>query len=76
MADEFNIILEHLRALRADSADLKEGLGRVETRLTSVERHMVNLHGDVTESRADMDKLRARIERIEKRLDLHDPAEH
>lgn len=76
MVDEFNIILAHLRAVRADIVTVKDGQERLERRFGSQERHMVNVHGDVTEGRGDMNKLRARIERIEKRLDLHDPAEH
>ena len=73
MADDFNIVLEHLKALRAENADVKDSLARIEKRLGSIDRHMLADRQDVTEQRDDTDSLRRRVERIERRLDLHEP---
>ncbi|RYD89014.1 MAG: hypothetical protein EOP50_18155 [Sphingobacteriales bacterium] len=73
MAEDFNLVLEHLRAIRGDVSELKEGQRRVEQRLTSVERHLAQFHTDMTNQREEMDGMKQRLDRIETRLGLHDP---
>lgn len=80
MADDFNIVLEMLRAIRGEFADLKEGQRRAEQRLSAIERGLAGVeHGladlrlSITGQRDDLGNLRARVERIERRLDLHEP---
>jgi hypothetical protein len=46
MSDTDNIILEHLRALRADTGDLKSDLRDVKARLASIESYIATLHGE------------------------------
>ena len=77
--DTANIILEHLRALRADLSVIKDDIREIKSRLTSLEaavagmrRDSANLFGDVVESHVRHDRLVERIERIERRLDLRD----
>ena len=79
MAETDNLILEMLRAIRAEiaglRADLKENtqrLGRLEVSIAGLRRD--SAHGEETqvEQEARMDRLARRIERIEKRLELSD----
>lgn len=71
------LLLEHLKAIRADiagiKADLKENvrrLGRVEMALAGLRLDMAH-HGEgMAERSLRLDRLAERIERIEKRLDL------
>jgi hypothetical protein len=42
-----NIVLEHLRALRADVGDLKNDMRDVKARLASIESYIATLHTDV-----------------------------
>ena len=78
MADSIeNLILEHLRAIRADIGGIKEDMREIKQRLTSLETAVVglrrdnaNLYGDVIDQQARYDRLVERVERIERRLDL------
>ena len=78
MADSIeNLILEHLRAIRADIGGIKEDMREIKQRLTSLEAAVVglrrdnaNLYGDVIDQQARYDRLVERVERIERRLDL------
>lgn len=74
-----NLVLEHLRAIRAKQAEQDERLSRIESRLSSLEivvsgmrRDLGHMYADVIEGRAWFDDLRRRVERIERRLDLSD----
>ena len=70
-----NLVLEILRQMRGDITSLRnemrEGFNRVEVRLGYVEQSLVN---DLAVSASDRDEIRSlkqRIERIERRLELH-----
>ena len=74
-----SVTLEHLRAIRARQDDHSEQLGRIESRLSSLEttvaglrRDLAHIYGDVVEGHTRMDQLTSRIERIERRLSLRD----
>jgi uncharacterized coiled-coil protein SlyX len=74
-----NLVLEHLRAIRAGQDGLVERLDRVESRLTNLEvttaglrRDLAHMYGEVIEQNASYDGLRARIDRIERRLEIRD----
>jgi predicted nuclease with TOPRIM domain len=70
MTDTDNIILEHLRALRADLAELKNDMRDVKARLGSIENYIAILHGDQARSGGRIDDLVMRVERLEKRTGL------
>ncbi len=70
MTETENLVLEHLRAIRGDVAELKEGQTRLERRLSTVEHHLAALVSAAAYDRADLDSLRRRVERIEHRLEL------
>lgn len=65
-----NLILEHLRAIRSDIAQLGERIDRVEMRLSTIEHHMSGFLASSARQQEDIDSLRRRIERIERRLEL------
>lgn len=76
MADE-NLVLEHLRAIRADQADTKADIREIKNRMTTLEngqatiiQHLGHLAGSDAEQHATYDRLVERIERIEKRLEI------
>jgi hypothetical protein len=41
-----NLVLEHLRAVRADLSDLKNDMRDVKARLGSIENYIEIMHGD------------------------------
>ena len=75
-----SVTLEHLRAIRATQSDHTERFARLESRINSLElvvagmrRDLSHMYGDIVEQHARMDQLAARVERIERRLELSDP---
>jgi len=78
MADQTdNLVLEHLRALRAGQGRIEDEIKEVKHRLISVESGIAGLRrdgagtqDDVYRQQATMDKLKERLDRIERRLEL------
>ncbi len=75
-----SVTLEHLRHIRArvdqiadDVTDLKLRMSGLESAMVLVKREV--FHGDETDARQQitLDRLAARIERIERRLELNEP---
>ena len=67
-----NLLLEHMKAIRSDVADIKRDVRDIKVRITSLEERMVQLYGDVFHHGVRLDELNARIDRIERRLELQD----
>ena len=74
-----NLVLEHLRALRAgqdriesELRDLKERVSAVETGLNGVRRDLVALAEADARLQVTIDRLGDRADRIEKRLELRE----
>ena len=67
MTNVENIILEQLRAIRADLADLKAD---TKTRLLNIEQGIANLHQDSANLRSIVAEQSVRLDRIERRLEL------
>ena len=74
-----SLVLEHLRHIRSRVDQIAEDVTDLRHRMTSLEGAMGLVkreiaYGDETDARQQvlLDKLVARIERIERRLDLHD----
>ncbi|MDP2825158.1 MAG: hypothetical protein Q8O52_21060 [Sulfuritalea sp.] len=72
-----NLVLEHIRAIRTELAQVKDDTSEIKMRLTSIderltlaEKGIANVHGDFAIIQIRMDKQGDRLERIEKRLDL------
>jgi regulator of replication initiation timing len=73
-----NLILEHLRALRADSAGIREDIQEIKQRLTGLEvanggikRDLGDLYTENASQHIRYDRLAARIEKIERRLEVN-----
>lgn len=72
-----NLIIEHLKALRAEVAAVKADTEEIKERLRShdasiieLRRADVHVFEDQARQQVSIDSLAKRIERIEKRLDL------
>ena len=72
-----NLVLEHLRAIRAQLDDLSRGLGELRGRVSSIEhqlatidRHLANMQGDIAMIHQRLDDQGVRLDRIERRLEL------
>ena len=69
-AEMENLVIEHLRSIRADNADIKRDLREVKLRLASIESYIATLHSDQARNSITIDDLVARVERLEKRTGL------
>jgi len=67
-----SLVLEHLRAIRADVADIKDRMASVELNLATLGQQVGALTTAVYSGKSDLDGLRRRVERIERRLELTD----
>ena len=72
-----NLLLEHLKAIRADigtiKMDLKENttrLGRIEVAVAGLRRDIAHNEEATAEQSLLIDRIADRVERIEKRLEL------
>lgn len=80
MADNVeNLVLEHLRALRAgqdrienELKSVKERLSAVETGLNGVRRDLVALAEADARLQVTIDRMGERVDRIERRLELRE----
>lgn len=72
-----NLILEHLRGMRASQERMEHELREIKNRITSVEAGVAGIRRDaahdndkIVQQQIGLDQLSERIERIEKRLEL------
>jgi outer membrane murein-binding lipoprotein Lpp len=72
-----NLILEHVRALRASVSTLESKIDTLTSRVGSLEEHVAGLrrdlallHGDIAATNQRLDRHEQRLDRIEKRLEL------
>jgi hypothetical protein len=73
MADETdNLVLEHLRAIRAVLDQHTKALTDIQMPLTGMDQHTAGFMISETRQNSEIDELRARLARIEKRLELAD----
>ena len=71
-ADIESLVLEHLRAIRADMADLKREVAGNSVQLSAMGQQLAGLTAAVYGGKADMDDIKRRLERVEHRLELTD----
>jgi hypothetical protein len=74
-----NLVLEHLRAIRADLTEMRDMQREHGLRLTRIETAVVGLRRDqaadaetVVHFETRLDRLRDDVERIKRRLDIQD----
>lgn len=67
-----NLLLEHLKSIQNVLTDLKTGQRLTNERLGAIEHHMAGFHVTVSHHQEDIQSLKIRLERIEKRLELRE----
>jgi hypothetical protein len=68
-----NIVLEHLRHIRADMKATREDIQMLTLRMGSVERILAGHQVGEASQSIEIDRLRLRVDRIERRLELAGP---
>lgn len=73
-----NLVLEHLKKIQAEQATSRERDGEMLSRLAHIETSIARLARDGADNFAEtvadrhaIDKLKERIDRLERRLELH-----
>lgn len=73
-----NLLLEHMKRIQAELAASRERDGEILARLSHIESGIAKLRRDesenfaqIIEDRHSLDKLRERLERIERRLEIN-----
>ena len=72
MSEIDNLVLEQLRAIRGDIAEIKGDLHFLSQRVGALEQHVATLITMIPAYNDELDKLRKRVSRIEQRLELTD----
>ncbi len=67
-----SLVLEHLRAIRTDLADLKREVTGNSVQLSAMGQQLAGLTAAVYAGKSDVDDLKRRMDRIERRLELTD----
>lgn len=67
-----SLVLEHLRYMRGKIDRLDERMEAFELRLSSVEHHLGALVSGEMGQNGEIDRLKRRVNRIERRLELND----
>lgn len=67
-----NLILEHLRAMRADMAKMADRMDTMVAEMSAVRQHLSGIVTLQEHDHSDIAHLKSRLERIERRLDLVD----
>jgi hypothetical protein len=67
-----HLVLEHLRHIRTKVDTLVGDMGEVKTTVVALDGHMASFHLQVAGHSSELDRIRARLDRIERRLELTD----
>lgn len=76
MSNVDNIIIEHLKAIRADVSEIKADISELKMRVANVESGMGSMmqhighQASVSAQQISYDRIVERIQKIEKRLEL------
>ena len=70
MAEAENLVLDHLRPMWGRLDRLETDIGEIKSRLGRLEAGHAQIHVTLAEQSLRLDRLDARVTRIEKRLDL------
>ncbi len=74
MAEVTNdLIYEVLKPLQRELAEVKNGIGEVKLELNAMRGHMISMQQDVHNIYGILSRQDARVERIERRLELSEP---
>jgi hypothetical protein len=67
-----NLVLEHLRHIRSRVDGLAEDMRLVVLRLGAQDRHLLGLQISEVGQNSELDRIKERLQRIERRLELAD----
>ena len=73
-ADVETLMLEILKRLQADMADVRQELAGIRLDISAMGQQLAGLTAAVYSGKSELDSLKRRVERIERRLELTDPA--
>ena len=68
-----SLMLEILKRLQADMSDVKRDLAGIRVEISAMGQQLAGLTAAVYSGKSEMDSLKRRVERIERRLELSDP---
>jgi hypothetical protein len=71
-SDVDNLVLEHLRHVRAAVDETRADVKQLILRMGGVERHLAGFHVSETGQNLEIDRIKLRLDRIERRLELSD----
>ena len=71
-AETESLVLEILKRIQADIAELKDRMTGVEIQLSAMGQQLAGLTTAVYSGKSEMDGIKRRLERIERRLELGD----
>ena len=73
MSEEMtNLVLEHLRHIRARVDEIDGDLKSLTNRFGVLEGHLAQTHVSEAGQNSEIDRIKMRLERIERRLELRD----
>ena len=72
MSDPDNLVLEHLRAIRGDMSRMANRMESLSAEVTSIRLYLLGLVTTHEQDHGDLASIKARLDRVEKRLGLVD----
>ena len=72
MTDPENLVLEHLRAIRADMGKMADWMQTLSVEMTAIRQHLAGVVTIQDHDHSDIASIKLRLDRIEKRLELSD----
>jgi hypothetical protein len=72
MAEVENLTLEHLGAIRGDMAKMADWIHTMSVEMTAIRQHLAGLVTIQGHDHSDIATIKARLDRIERRLELVD----
>ena len=72
MVDPDNLVLEHLRAIRADMGKMADWMQTLSVEMTAIRQHLSGVVTIQDHDHQDIASIKTRLDRIEKRLELID----
>ncbi len=72
MVEPESIMIEHLKAIRTDMAKMADKMETMSAEMTAIRQHLSGVVTIQEHDHTDIASMKARLERIEKRLELVD----
>lgn len=72
MVEPDNIMIEHLKAIRADMSKMASKMETMSAEMTAIRQHLAGVMTIQEHDHADIASLKSRLDRIERRLELVD----